>query len=39
LPLGDYPESRPPQGLLPDAAKTQMRAAFERAGLAQGIAA
>jgi 4-hydroxy-tetrahydrodipicolinate synthase len=34
LPVGDYPHSRPPQGILPDAAKTQIREAFERAGLA-----
>ena len=25
LPVGDYPYSRPPQGLLPEAAKTQLR--------------
>jgi 4-hydroxy-tetrahydrodipicolinate synthase len=35
LPMGDYPHSRPPQGILPDAAKTQLRAAFEKAGLAK----
>ena len=34
LPMGDYPESRPPQGILPEAAKAQIRAAFEHAGLA-----
>ena len=33
LPMGDYPESRPPQGILPEAAKAQIRAAFEH-GLA-----
>jgi 4-hydroxy-tetrahydrodipicolinate synthase len=35
LPMGGYPHSRPPQGLLPEAAKGQMRAAFEKAGLAK----
>jgi 4-hydroxy-tetrahydrodipicolinate synthase len=34
LPMGDYHESRPPQGILPEAAKAQIRAAFEHAGLA-----
>ena len=34
LPMGDYPLSRPPQGALPEAAKTQLRAAIERAGMA-----
>jgi len=34
LPVGDYPYSRPPQGRLPDAAKTQIRTTLERAGLA-----
>jgi 4-hydroxy-tetrahydrodipicolinate synthase len=33
LPVGDYPHSRPPQGILPDAAKAQLRAAFENAGM------
>ena len=32
LPMGDYPDSRPPQGILPEAAKAQIRAAFENAG-------
>jgi 4-hydroxy-tetrahydrodipicolinate synthase len=34
LPIGDYPYSRPPQGILPEAAKVQLRAAIETAGLA-----
>lgn len=34
LPVGDYPYSRPPQGLLPDEAKRHLRAAIENAGLA-----
>ncbi|HXY28864.1 MAG TPA: dihydrodipicolinate synthase family protein [Acidimicrobiales bacterium] len=34
LPVGDYPYSRPPQGRLPDAAKTQIRTTLELAGLA-----
>lgn len=33
LPVGDYPDSRPPQGVLPEAAKAQIRAAFENAGM------
>ncbi|KGI67574.1 dihydrodipicolinate synthase family protein [Mycolicibacterium rufum] len=36
LPVGSYPESRPPQALLPDAAKTQMRAAYRTLGLLDG---
>src|SRR5262249_50306247 len=35
LPIGDYPHGRPPQALLPDEAKAQLRSAFEKAGLAQ----
>ncbi len=35
LPMGDYPHSRPPQAILPAEAKEQIRAAYERAGLAQ----
>jgi 4-hydroxy-tetrahydrodipicolinate synthase len=38
LPMGDYPHSRPPQGILPDAAKQQIRAAFERVGFAKQLA-
>ena len=34
LPIGDYPYSRPPQGLLPQEAKTQIRTALENAGMA-----
>jgi 4-hydroxy-tetrahydrodipicolinate synthase len=33
LPVGAYPYSRPPQGLLPEAAKAQITEAVERAGL------
>jgi 4-hydroxy-tetrahydrodipicolinate synthase len=32
LPMGDHPHSRPPQGILPEAAKMQLRSAFENAG-------
>jgi 4-hydroxy-tetrahydrodipicolinate synthase len=32
LPVGDYEHSRPPQGVLPDEAKVQIRAAYERYG-------
>jgi 4-hydroxy-tetrahydrodipicolinate synthase len=34
LPIGDYPYSRPPQSILPDEARSQMRTALEQAGLA-----
>lgn len=34
LPIGDYPYSRPPQGILPEEAKTQIRTTLEQAGLA-----
>jgi 4-hydroxy-tetrahydrodipicolinate synthase len=34
LPVGDFPYSRPPQGRLPEVAKTQIRAALETAGMA-----
>jgi 4-hydroxy-tetrahydrodipicolinate synthase len=33
LPVGSYPYSRPPQGRLPEHAKNEIRAAFERGGL------
>jgi 4-hydroxy-tetrahydrodipicolinate synthase len=33
LPMGDYPESRPPQDTLPEQAKVQIRDAYERYGL------
>jgi 4-hydroxy-tetrahydrodipicolinate synthase len=39
LPMGDYAESRPPQGVLPEAAKAQIRSAFEHAGLAGKVLA
>lgn len=35
LPIGDYPYSRPPQGILPQEAKDQIRKAFENAGMAK----
>ena len=34
LPVGDYPKSRPPQAILPEVAKTQLRAAIEQADMA-----
>jgi 4-hydroxy-tetrahydrodipicolinate synthase len=34
LPVGDYPFSRPPQGVLPEKAKAQIRRALEAAGMA-----
>jgi 4-hydroxy-tetrahydrodipicolinate synthase len=34
LPIGDYPYSRPPQARLPEEARTQIRAAYERSDLA-----
>ena len=37
LPIGAWPHSRPPQALLPEAAKAQIRESAERAGIA-GIA-
>jgi 4-hydroxy-tetrahydrodipicolinate synthase len=37
LPMGDYPHSRPPQAILPEAAKAQIRAAYERVGLAKQL--
>jgi len=33
LPVGDYPESRPPQALLPDSAREQIRDGYRRFGL------
>lgn len=33
LPVGSHPESRPPQAVLPQAAKLQLRAAYQRLGL------
>jgi 4-hydroxy-tetrahydrodipicolinate synthase len=35
LPPGEYPYSRPPQGTLPDIAKQQIRAAYEKIGFAR----
>jgi 4-hydroxy-tetrahydrodipicolinate synthase len=32
LPTGDYPHSRPPQAILPEAAKTRIRTAYEKTG-------
>ena len=38
LPIGDYPHSRPPQADLPDdGARTQIRAAYRRLGLVDGL--
>jgi 4-hydroxy-tetrahydrodipicolinate synthase len=34
LPIGDYPFSRPPQALLPEEARLQIRVAYEKAGMA-----
>jgi 4-hydroxy-tetrahydrodipicolinate synthase len=34
LPIGDYPFSRPPQAILPEAARTEIRLAYETAGMA-----
>ncbi len=36
LPVGSYPESRPPQAILPDVAKVQMRSAYVGLGLVEG---
>jgi 4-hydroxy-tetrahydrodipicolinate synthase len=38
LPIGDYPYSRPPQGILPEEAKQQLRKAYENAGMAKLVA-
>jgi 4-hydroxy-tetrahydrodipicolinate synthase len=38
LPVGDYPHSRPPQGILPEVAKAQIRKAYENAGFAKQLA-
>jgi 4-hydroxy-tetrahydrodipicolinate synthase len=35
LPMGDYPHSRPPQAILPEAAKDSLRKTFENVGLAK----
>jgi 4-hydroxy-tetrahydrodipicolinate synthase len=34
LPIGDYPFSRPPQAILPEDARAEIRLAYERAGMA-----
>jgi 4-hydroxy-tetrahydrodipicolinate synthase len=34
LPIGDYPYSRPPQAVLPEEARTQIRTAYEITGMA-----
>jgi 4-hydroxy-tetrahydrodipicolinate synthase len=36
LPVGSYPQSRPPQAELPDQAREQIRAAYRRLGLIEG---
>ena len=33
MPIGDYPYSRPPQGILPEAAKPQLQTANDNAGM------
>jgi 4-hydroxy-tetrahydrodipicolinate synthase len=38
LPVGDYPHSRPPQAILPEEGKKQIRATYERAGYAKQLA-
>ncbi len=38
LPQGDYAESRPPQGVLPEEARAQIRRAVENAGYARDLA-
>jgi 4-hydroxy-tetrahydrodipicolinate synthase len=38
LPIGDYPHSRPPQGILPEAAKVQIKRALDNAGFSGGAA-
>ncbi len=39
LPTGDYPHSRPPQAILPEEGKAQIRKAFENAGFAKQLTA
>ncbi len=34
LPIGDYPHSRPPQAILPEQARAQIRTAYERSSMA-----
>ena len=38
LPMGDYPHSRPPQAILPDEGKAQIRALYESIGFATQFA-
>ena len=38
LPTGDYPHSRPPQAILPEEARAQIRKTYENAGLAKPLA-
>jgi 4-hydroxy-tetrahydrodipicolinate synthase len=38
LPTGDYPHSRPPQAILPEEAKVDIKQAFETAGLVRQLA-
>jgi 4-hydroxy-tetrahydrodipicolinate synthase len=38
LPMGDYPHSRPPQAILPDEAKAEIRALYEGVGFAKELA-
>jgi hypothetical protein len=35
--MGDYPHSRPPQGILPDEAKADIRALYEGVGFAKEL--
>ncbi|HEX4532337.1 MAG TPA: dihydrodipicolinate synthase family protein [Acidimicrobiia bacterium] len=37
LPMGDYPHSRPPQAILPEVAKEQIRALYESVGFAKQL--
>ncbi len=35
--MGDYPHSRPPQAILPEIAKEQIRELYERVGFAKHL--
>jgi 4-hydroxy-tetrahydrodipicolinate synthase len=35
--MGDYPHSRPPQAILPEVAKEQIRALYESVGFAKQL--
>ena len=37
LPMGDYPHSRPPQAILPEVAKEEIRALYESVGFAKQL--